>query len=140
MNPGLRTSASGMIAQQRMVDVIANNLANVNTTGFKRSRVSFEDVLYETVQGARSATEQGAETVGADPDRQGRAARRGQPPAHAGRAGDRRSGRSTSPSRATASSRSQRPTAPRPTRATAASRSPSRERSSPTAATRCCPA
>lgn len=39
MNPGLRTSASGMKAQQLMVDTIANNLANVNTTGFKRSRV-----------------------------------------------------------------------------------------------------
>lgn len=51
MNPALRTSASGMMAQQKMVDVIANNLANVNTTGFKRSRVSFEDVLYETIQG-----------------------------------------------------------------------------------------
>ena len=42
-----------MIAQQKMVDVIANNLANANTTGFKRSRASFEDVLYETVQGPR---------------------------------------------------------------------------------------
>lgn len=51
MDPGLRTSASGMMAQQRMIDVIANNLANVNTTGFKRSRVSFQDVLYETVGG-----------------------------------------------------------------------------------------
>jgi flagellar basal-body rod protein FlgG len=39
-----------MVAQQRLVDVIANNLANVNTPGFKRSRVNFEDVLYETVQ------------------------------------------------------------------------------------------
>ncbi|NOT08727.1 MAG: flagellar basal-body rod protein FlgG [Gemmatimonadales bacterium] len=55
MNPGLHTSASGMIGQQKMVDVIANNLANVNTTGFKRSRASFEDVLYETIQGARVA-------------------------------------------------------------------------------------
>jgi flagellar basal-body rod protein FlgG len=54
MDPGLRTSASGMIAQQKMVDVIANNLANVNTTAFKRSRASFEDVLYETVQGPRT--------------------------------------------------------------------------------------
>jgi flagellar basal-body rod protein FlgG len=53
MTPGLRTSASGMIAQQKRVDVIANNLANVNTTGFKRSRTHFEDVLYETIQGPR---------------------------------------------------------------------------------------
>ena len=64
MNSSLRTSASGMAAQQRMIDVIANNLANVNTTGFKRSRVSFEDVLYETLQGARVVNDQGAETVG----------------------------------------------------------------------------
>jgi flagellar basal-body rod protein FlgG len=42
-----------MKAQQLMVDTIANNLANVNTTGFKRSRASFEDVLYETLEGAR---------------------------------------------------------------------------------------
>ena len=55
MNSSLRTSASGMLAQQRMIDVIANNLANVNTTGFKRSRVSFEDVLYETVREGRVA-------------------------------------------------------------------------------------
>jgi flagellar basal-body rod protein FlgG len=53
MDDSLRTAASGMAAQQRMVDVIANNLANVNTTGFKRSRVNFEDVLYETLQGER---------------------------------------------------------------------------------------
>lgn len=64
MNGSMRTSASGMAAQQRMIDVIANNLANVNTTGFKRSRVSFEDVLYETLQGARIVDYQGAETVG----------------------------------------------------------------------------
>jgi flagellar basal-body rod protein FlgG len=64
MNSSLRTSASGMAAQQRMVDVIANNIANVNTTGFKRSRVSFEDVLYETLQGSRAANDQGAESVG----------------------------------------------------------------------------
>jgi flagellar basal-body rod protein FlgG len=54
-----------MIAQQRMIDVIANNLANVNTTAFKRSRVSFEDVLYETVQAPRLVNYSRAETVGA---------------------------------------------------------------------------
>ena len=64
MNSSLRTSASGMAAQQRMIDVIANNLANVNTNGFKRSRVSFEDVLYETLQGARIVNYQGTGTVG----------------------------------------------------------------------------
>ena len=63
MNPSLRTSASGMMAQQRMIDVIANNLANVNTTGFKRSRVSFQDVLYQTVRGAELVSYQGSEAV-----------------------------------------------------------------------------
>jgi flagellar basal-body rod protein FlgG len=51
-NPALRTSATGMTAQQARVEVIANNLANVNTNGFKRSRAHFEDLLYQTVQGS----------------------------------------------------------------------------------------
>ena len=52
----LRTAALGMSAQQLQLDVIANNLANVNTTGFKRSSVEFQDVLYETlVSGAGNA-------------------------------------------------------------------------------------
>jgi len=63
MDSSMRTSASGMAAQQRMIDVIANNLANVNTTAFKRSRVSFEDVLYETIEGSRIVNYQGSETV-----------------------------------------------------------------------------
>ena len=50
MDPALRTAASGMMAQQTRTEVIANNLANVNTTGFKRSRAHFEDLLYQTVQ------------------------------------------------------------------------------------------
>ena len=40
------TAATGMDAQQTMVDTIANNLANINTTGFKRTSVSFQDLLY----------------------------------------------------------------------------------------------
>jgi flagellar basal-body rod protein FlgG len=40
------TAATGMDAQQMMVDSIANNLANVNTTGFKRSMMNFQDLLY----------------------------------------------------------------------------------------------
>jgi flagellar basal-body rod protein FlgG len=63
MNSSLRTSASGMIAQQRMIDVIANNLANVNTTGFKRSRTSFEDVLYETLRGVQIVNYRASETT-----------------------------------------------------------------------------
>jgi flagellar basal-body rod protein FlgG len=40
------TAATGMNAQQMMVDVTANNLANINTTGFKRSQINFQDLLY----------------------------------------------------------------------------------------------
>jgi flagellar basal-body rod protein FlgG len=51
-DPALRAAATGMKAQEIRSQVIANNLANVNTTGFKRSRAHFEDLLYQTVQGA----------------------------------------------------------------------------------------
>ncbi len=40
------TAATGMNAQQMMVDVTANNLANINTTGFKRSQIDFQDLIY----------------------------------------------------------------------------------------------
>jgi len=40
------TAATGMSAQQMMVDVTANNLANINTNGFKRSQIDFQDLLY----------------------------------------------------------------------------------------------
>jgi len=63
MNPGLRASASGMRAQQTRIDAIANNLANVNTTSFKRSRTNFEDMLYETLQGSQLVRYQGTETL-----------------------------------------------------------------------------
>ena len=46
MNP-LYIAASGMVAQQERVDVIANNLANMNTTGYQRRRASFNDLIYE---------------------------------------------------------------------------------------------
>lgn len=46
----LWTAASGMEAQQLSVDTIANNLANVNTTGYRRARVSFQDLFYETLR------------------------------------------------------------------------------------------
>ena len=46
----LWTGATGMHAQQTSIDVIANNLANVNTTGFKRSRGDFQDLLYQTMR------------------------------------------------------------------------------------------
>ena len=43
----LWTGATGMISQQYQIDTIANNLANVNTTGFKKNRVDFEDLIYQ---------------------------------------------------------------------------------------------
>ena len=46
----LWTAASGMIAQQTNVDNIANNLANVNTTGYKSSTAEFKSLLYQTIQ------------------------------------------------------------------------------------------
>lgn len=51
---GLYSSATGMKAQELLIDVTANNLANVNTTGFKRSQLNFADQLYSTLQAAGS--------------------------------------------------------------------------------------
>lgn len=49
MQRAMWSAASGMAAQQTQVDVIANNLANVNTNGFKRSRAEFADLFYQSV-------------------------------------------------------------------------------------------
>jgi flagellar basal-body rod protein FlgG len=48
----LYSSASGMQGQQLNLDVIANNLANVNTTGFKKDKIEFQDLLYDTTRSA----------------------------------------------------------------------------------------
>lgn len=48
----LWTAASGMMAQQLNVDMISNNLSNVNTTAFKKDRLEFKDLLYETMDRA----------------------------------------------------------------------------------------
>ncbi len=56
MNRALRTAASGMLAQQLNVDTIANNLANVNTTGFKKSRAEFQDLMYQTIKASGGAS------------------------------------------------------------------------------------
>lgn len=44
----MRTASTGMQAQQRQVETIANNIANVNTTGFKKNRLAFRSLLYQT--------------------------------------------------------------------------------------------
>lgn len=52
----LNTAATGMTAQQMNMDVIANNLANASTTGYKKSRGNFEDLMYEKISTPGSET------------------------------------------------------------------------------------
>ena len=56
MLKAMRSAVTGMTAQQMNVDNIANNLSNVNTTGFKRTRVEFQDILYQNFRKAGTAT------------------------------------------------------------------------------------
>ena len=56
---GLWSAASGMGAQKMQIDVIANNLANVNTAGFKKSRTDFQDLMYQTTATAGSESSSG---------------------------------------------------------------------------------
>ena len=51
----LYTAASGMNAQQSNIDNVAHNLANVNTAGFKKSRIEFEDLVYQEMRVAGAA-------------------------------------------------------------------------------------
>lgn len=59
MNESLWIAKTGLDAQQTRMSVISNNLANVNTTGFKQDRAVFEDLLYQTIRqpGAQSSTD-----------------------------------------------------------------------------------
>lgn len=57
----LWTAATGMEAQQLNMDVIANNLANVNSNGFKKSRADFQDILYQTTKVAGATAAGGGE-------------------------------------------------------------------------------
>lgn len=56
MSRALSIAASGMQAQSLNIDVISNNLANVSTTGFKRSRADFQDLLYQNLRSAGAAS------------------------------------------------------------------------------------
>jgi flagellar basal-body rod protein FlgG len=58
MNPALWVAKTGLDAQQTEMAVISNNLANVNTTGFKKARAVFQDLLYQNVQQVGAATTQ----------------------------------------------------------------------------------
>jgi flagellar basal-body rod protein FlgG len=62
MNSIMQTAATGMNAQQLNVDTIANNLANVNTPGFKKSRIDFQDLLYQTITPAGADSQGDAKT------------------------------------------------------------------------------
>src|SRR5271154_1762915 len=50
MVSALNSASSGMEAQLSQIENISNNLANVNTTGYKKTRAEFQDLLYETLQ------------------------------------------------------------------------------------------
>ncbi|MBX2995070.1 MAG: flagellar basal-body rod protein FlgG [Bdellovibrionaceae bacterium] len=56
MIKALNTAATGMQAQQTNMDVISNNLANVSTAGFKKSRAEFEDLMYQNAKDPGAAT------------------------------------------------------------------------------------
>ena len=57
MNRALRTAATGMMAQQMNVEIISHNLANVNTTGFKKSRAEFQDLMYQTIKASGTSAD-----------------------------------------------------------------------------------
>lgn len=59
MMRSLWTAATGMVAMQTHIDTLSNNLANVNTTGFKKSRAEFEDLMYQTLQIAGTQNQSG---------------------------------------------------------------------------------
>ena len=46
----MNIAATGMLAQQLNVEVISNNIANMNTTGFKRQRAEFQDLIYQNLE------------------------------------------------------------------------------------------
>lgn len=55
----LSTAATGMLAQQTNIDVISNNIANVNTSGFKKSRAEFQDLISQTLRAPGAQVAQG---------------------------------------------------------------------------------
>lgn len=61
MMRSLYTAASGMFGQQFNIDTIANNLANVNTTGYKKSRADFQDLLYQSLRFSGTPVTSGAQ-------------------------------------------------------------------------------
>jgi len=64
MIKAMYTAATGMEAQETLIDVVANNLANVNTTGFKKDQAHFEDLLYENLRAPGGRTGHGTVVPG----------------------------------------------------------------------------
>lgn len=65
MMRSLWTAASGMIGQQSNLDVIANNLSNINTTGYKTQAANFRTLIYQTMQGKTTTTTGDPKPIGA---------------------------------------------------------------------------
>src|SRR5438309_9743640 len=60
----LSTAATGMEAEQTRLDVTANNIANVSTAGFKKSRAEFQDLMYQTLRAPGSPSAPGSSPTG----------------------------------------------------------------------------
>ena len=105
MNPALWAAKTGLDAQQTRMTVTSNNLANVSTTGFKKDRAVFEDLLYQNVRQVGGSTSQDTQAPIGPAPRHRRARRRHRKALHAGQPARRPATRSTWPSTAAASSR-----------------------------------
>lgn len=135
----LHTAATGMMAQELNVQVISNNIANMRTTGYKRQRAEFQDLLYEHVRRVGTATSDQGTILPAGVELGSGVKTVGTPRIMSQGNLLPTSRSSTSRSAAKASSRSSCPTAAPPTRATAPSSSTRRAASSPRRATWCSP-
>ena len=62
MMRSLWTAASGMIGEQSNLDVIANNLSNINTTGYKTQKANFKSLIYQNLQAKSTTTTAGRRT------------------------------------------------------------------------------
>ncbi len=127
----MHTAATGMMAQELNVQVISNNIANMRTTGYKRQRAEFQDLLYEQVSrvGTQTSTQGNILPVGIELG--GGVKTVGTPRIMTQGTCCRPGTRSTSPSAAKDSSRSRCRTGPSPIPATARSRWTRRAASSP---------
>ena len=127
----LSIAATGMQAQQTNVEIIANNLANMNTTGFKEQRAEFEDLLYQNVQTPAPRPPTRHLRAQRHPARRRRQTAADLSHHYPGRSCSPPAILMTSRSRARASFASSRPTAPTPIPAPAISRCRPRASSSP---------